>query len=226
MKKCLSGSKIKIIAATTMLTDHMAIILNRYGCIPAVLYDVMRAVGRLAFPLFTFLMVEGFMHTKSVRKYIIRLAAFAIISEIPFDMLNYGRIWNAGHNNILLTFVISVCVLWAVSRFIRMGKKGTMLMFPVTAIGMAAAFFMKTDYSWRGVLLSVVFYVMHDYKAEKYITAALVLVMSGSLLSFAALLSLVIIDMYDGKRGKLPKYVMYAFYPLHLLVLGLVGMPA
>ena len=166
------------------------------------------------------------MHTQSVREYTIRRAAFAIISEIPFDMLNYGRIWNAGHNNILLTFVISVCVLWAVSRFIRMGKKGTILMFPVTAIGMAAAFFMKTDYSWRGVLLSVVFYVMHDYKAEKYITAALVLVMSGSLLSFAALLSLVIIDMYDGKRGKLPKYVMYAFYPLHLLVLGLVGMPA
>ena len=226
MKKILSGSAVKITAALSMLIDHAAIILNRYNVICEPVYKIMRGVGRLAFPLFTFLIVEGFIHTKSVAKYITRLAVFAFLSEVPFDILNYGKIFYAGHNNVLFTYVIAVCILWAVSGFLKMGTKGMIYMFLLVAVGMASAFLLKTDYSWRGVMLALVFYIMHDYKPVKYITGALVLVMSGSLLCFAAPLSFIIMEMYDGRKGRMPRYVMYVFYPLHMLVLGIAGMMA
>lgn len=224
MKKCLSGSALKIMASLFMLIDHIAVTLNRIdaGMYPAFL--VMRGVGRLAFPLFAFLIVEGFVHTESVGKYLIRLLLSAFISEVPFDMLNYGTVFYSGHNNVLFTYVIAVCVVWAVSYFLKMGTKGMIYMFLLTTAGMAVSFFMKTDYSWRGILLVLVFYVMYDYKPAKYITGTLVLIISGSLLSFAAPLSFIMEEMYDGRRGKAPQYVMYAFYPLHMLALGIIGM--
>lgn len=133
-KKGISGSTIKIIAVTTMLIDHVAatlltriMILEGYyqaavskesylgwmaehGSLYA-LVTVMRSVGRLGFPIFCFLLVEGFQKTRSVKKYAFRLGLFALVSEVPFDLAFNGRVWYPGYQNVYFTLLAGILVL-------------------------------------------------------------------------------------------------------------------
>lgn len=120
-KRGFSGSTIKIFAMITMLIDHTAaVVLQRLitigensNSIDSALYFIyvlMRLIGRLAFPIFCFLLVEGFLHTRSQKKYALRLAAFALISEVPFDLALFGKI-NFGYQNVFFTLLIGLLVL-------------------------------------------------------------------------------------------------------------------
>ena len=119
--KGLSGSTLKIIAVITMLTDHIgAGILGRIITMQGIysgsvynVYTVMRYIGRLAFPIFCFLLVEGFMHTHNVKKYASRLFVFALISEIPFDLFVSGRIVDTSAQNVYFTLLIGLICMWA-----------------------------------------------------------------------------------------------------------------
>lgn len=137
-KKGLSGSTIKLIAIAAMLIDHIAAgILARvllvengrqYGI--GVTADptenplfwvmfIMRMIGRLGFPIFCFLLVEGFLKTRSVKKYAFRLGMFALISEIPFNLALCGSVTASGHQNVFLTLLIGLIALWFFDLFAK-----------------------------------------------------------------------------------------------------------
>lgn len=143
----LSGSTLKIIAVATMLIDHTAAVVfarqiiaaNRgYAIISAesrafgwmtdrtllyAVYRSMRLIGRLGFPLFCFLLVEGFGRTKNVKKYALRLGIFALLSEIPFDLAFKGMFYNPGYQNVYFTLFLGLVCLWGFDFFARLWKE-------------------------------------------------------------------------------------------------------
>lgn len=135
-KKGISGSTVKIIAVVTMLIDHVAaalftrMVISRGFFYAAgneqrliewmkvngllfVVTQLMRLIGRLGFPIFCFLLVEGFQKTGNVKKYAFRLGLFALISEIPFNLAFSGRVWAPGYQNVYFTLLIGILALWA-----------------------------------------------------------------------------------------------------------------
>ena len=124
----LNGNQLKLIAVVSMLCDHAAIRLLAYGLIPALyaageeaaaerwnqVFWILRSVGRMAFPIYVFLLTEGFCHTRNRRRYALRLGVFALISEIPFDLLVYGKIWDTHSQNVFFTLFLAVLMLTAV----------------------------------------------------------------------------------------------------------------
>ena len=224
LNKSLTGSALKIVAGAAMLIDHIAVVMNRCMMLPAFAYYIMRGIGRLSFPVFAFLVAEGFAHTRSVKKYVIRMILFAVISEVPFDMVNFGKIFCPARNNILFTYILSLGALWAFSKVCENTAEKLIVAALSAIAAVALSVILKTDYSYRGVLLVLIFYYFRSDKPAKYILASLVLLMGGSLLSLAAPAALLIIGFYDGTRGSLSGYAMYVFYPAHMFLIGLAGM--
>ena len=110
----ISGYWLKVIAVVSMLIDHTsAVILEQISGLenPAFL---MRIIGRLAFPIYCFLLVEGFYHTRSRAKYAGRLFLFALISEVPFDLAFSRRMWDFSSNNVFFTLLFGLLVIWGV----------------------------------------------------------------------------------------------------------------
>ena len=119
-RKGLSGSALKIIAIVTMLIDHIAatviIRILKFGGYNDGLYQlyrVMRNIGRIAFPIFCFLLVEGFMHTRDREKYALRLGCFAAVSEIPFDLAFNGKVLEVGYQNVFFTLLLGLLTMMA-----------------------------------------------------------------------------------------------------------------
>ena len=220
----MSSGTLKIIAAVSMFIDHAAIMLNRCGLITAAVYDIMRCAGRIAFPIFAFLIAEGFFYTKSIGKYIGRIFVAAVISEIPYDLLNFGSMFSPEHNNVLWTFAISLGVMHAISKYRGTAVRNFMVMLIAFAAGIGTACFFRTDYSWKGVTLVVLFCMFREIKPVKYVAGSVVLIAGGSVLSLAAPASFILTEMYDGRKGKLPGYAAYLFYPVHMLFLGVLGL--
>ena len=244
--KGIDGSSLKIIAIAVMFIDHLAAtvleghILSTYGSIylydmanmtrPAVLlYFAMRIIGRLGFPIFIFLMIEGFEHTRNRWKYLQRLAIFALISEIPFDMafnyrrLNFtsGKIFELTYQNVFFTLAIGLFVLIIIKMIEEADLDKYLKIILIAAIviaGMVVAEVLRTDYSAFGVLAIVVMYLLRKNRINAVIWTCVTLTFA-SVLEIAALIVLLPISRYNGKRGLSMKYVFYAFYPVHLLLL-------
>ncbi len=245
----VSGDELKWIAIWTMLIDHIgAAVLGcmlKDGFFPEesyfawwVLYKALRAVGRIAFPIFAFLLVEGFFHTGSRGKYLLRLLIGAVLSEIPFDLAFYREItWE--HQNVFLTLAIGFLALWMLEIWGKLekkklsdckagGKAAVSLLFFVLMLATAAgacilADFLHTDYGFRGILLVLVIYMMQIYCVEmKYICIVGCLMFLNSP---AAIAGFLLIYFYNGRRKQispLKKYFFYLFYPAHLLILTAV----
>jgi len=137
MTKYISGSWLKVIAMLSMLIDHIA---YYYGCDNPYLYELMRTVGRIAFPTFAFLLAEGFVHTRNRQKYLISLFAFALLSEIPWMLLNHD-----GSHNVIFTLLAGILGLHVIEN----SKSHWVTAICITLIGLAT-FLADTDYSWRG----------------------------------------------------------------------------
>lgn len=221
MRKILSGGGLKITAAAAMLIDHLAVVLALCG-IPAGAYTAMRGIGRISFPIYCFMLVSGFTYTRSVPKYIGRLAALAVISEVPYDMTNFGVFFYPAKNNVLFTFVLALAVLWVLSKFSRMGIKGYFYSASVIAVAMLAAFVLRLDYSWKCILLASVLYWTRFETAVRYAAGSLVLIINSTLIGLCAPAAFVPIHFYNGKKGAVPSGLFYIFYPVHMLVLGLL----
>lgn len=204
----LDAFTLKILAAVTMLIDHV-------GCVffPENIY--FRIVGRLAFPIFAFLIVEGYYHTKDMKKYLIRLFIFAIISELPFDLAFYNE-FNFEHQNVLFTFIIAILAMVIDTRFKR--SYGIVAAMVLAII----AEFLRFDYGMFGVIIVMVFYWNHNLFLNKLLigTGALLLLAWG-IQQFAAF-AMVPIALYNGKRGITLKYFFYIYYPLHLFLIFIV----
>ena len=245
-KKGISGSTLKIIAIVSMLIDHTgAVLVDRIlmqrGWYSAacqgedalqqfyqdnlVLYFtliVMRQIGRLAFPIFCFLLVEGFSRTRSVFKYACRLGIFAVISEVPFDLAFYGIPFFWGYQNIFFTLLIGLLVMIAFRSITEKLKIQFVLKLPLYILtlsaGLAVADILCTDYGARGVLSIVAIYIFRKAKWQQILAGCVTF-----LWEIPAPLGFIPVAFYNGKRGLKMKYVFYAFYPVHLFLLYLVA---
>lgn len=210
----LSGSTLKIIAILTMLIDHIAAILISPS---EPVYMLFRLIGRLAFPIFCFLLVEGFLYTKNIKNYAFRLFLFALISEVPFDLAIAGNAFSFAQQNVFFTLFIG---LTTIALFAK--STSVWIKFLILIAGMLLAYFANTDYGHFGILAIVVIYILRKDKSQGITFACLCLTFMNSLeLSSFAILPL--ISSYNGKRGLSLKYIFYVFYPAHLLLLYFIG---
>ena len=145
----LTSYQLKWIAVLSMITDHIG----------AVFYpdeQIFHQVGRIAFPIFAYLLVEGFFYTRDVFRYMMRLGIFAIISEIPFDLLFQGRVLEFSHQNIFFTLFLGVFLMYELSlpgNWKVRGLKAILIMW--------ASSVLRVDYSYMGILLIFIYYQMH-----------------------------------------------------------------
>ena len=220
MKKILNAAQLKIIALISMLTDHLAVcfaeLLPEWG------YNVMRGVGRLAFPIFCFLIVEGFEKTSSRLKYCLRLLVFALISEVPYDMLMHRAWFYPYGNNIMFTLMLTVLVLWIVDVLQKKGTPGIIAALSIAIAAGVAAYFLHLEYSWKCIAIAMLFYVAKNDEAVKYAGTACILLINTTITGLNAVFALPLIYLYNGKKGKMQKYFFYIFYPVHILALGIV----
>lgn len=238
-KTGLAGSTLKIIAIITMFIDHIgAAIFENTEIMDYLVYGgdvsksfyihwtladlILRLIGRIAFPIFCFLLVEGFLHTSNVKKYALRLGAFCLISEIPFNLAFFGQPFYGGHQNVFFTLLIGLLVLIGLKHFAGTDWKCGIGRALCVLAGVFAAMFLKTDYEAFGVAIIIFFYLFHEKKILRDITTMLSLIAS-TLVEITALFALIPIHMYNGKRGISMKYFFYLFYPLHLLLLYGIG---
>jgi len=261
---------LKIFAALTMLIDHAALTLiyakmakfpeylnliystdataEQIATIPAdylnlySVYTVMRLVGRIAFPLFAFLLYEGFMHTSNYKRYLLRVGICALVAEIPFNLIvtNAAPIYNLDVNgtalfypqyqNTVFTLFIGLLMLYGMKRFETteiLPKAVMKQMFGHLLCVIAACVLSvvcRTDYSYIGILFIAVLYYFRNSKKMQIMFGCVVFLCTGS--NIASLLAFVPIAMYNGTliRSQKFKYFFYIFYPAHLLVLYLISM--
>ncbi|WP_426350693.1 TraX family protein [Alloiococcus sp. CFN-8] len=265
MKKKLTSFDLKIIALISMFCDHLAAVflsnlinasynlpetvLNSASITDKILVwvslhqegmwlfsDILRLVGRLAFPIYCFLLIQGFLHTKNLKKYIGRLALFALISEIPFDLAFSDFVFERYYNNVFITLLIGILVLCAVSTVERFCKeqrhkgRNKYLMLAVYLIGImiclrVSAFIVDdifySDYGSSGIIAILILYFLRK-RATLSMVLAVITISALNLAPFAlaGLLAAVLINFYNGEKGRdLNKYVFYLFYPTHLLLL-------
>lgn len=229
---------LHLLAMAFMLCDHL------WGTVvPG--NDWLTCVGRITFPIFAFLIVEGYFHTKDLKAYVKRLLIFALISEVPFNLM-MGGIFNPAHQNVLWTFLIGIGLI----RLIEKGKeKRTVRMWLLVGagilLGCVVALLGMVDYMHFGVLMVLVFYLFRPRRWWCYLGQLICLAvinlewMGGLVYPFElfgrewlfprqgfALLALIPIWLYRGKQGpynQTLKYIYYGFYPVHILILGLLG---
>ena len=224
--KLINGSWLKIIAVVSMLIDHTALMLHYALPIlttpidlpfgkTVTIYFIMRKIGRLAFPIFCFLTAEGFFHTSNRKKYGLNLLVFAIISEIPFNLLvTCGKkFFYFEAQNIFFTLFFAVLLLYILESQINIFYK----FIPAVSIILMAGI-LQFDYGRNGILLIVLLYYLRSNAVAKTLTALPLL--SGGYVAWSSFL---FINLYNGERGfikgKLAKYSFYIFYPLHILIL-------
>ena len=262
-KRGISSAVLKNIAVVTMLIDHIgAVIVTRLliqnGLYEAMgsqetyaawlgqnggmygVYMAMRIIGRFAFPIYCFLLVEGFQKSHDVKKYLGRMFLFALISEVPFDLALSGRPWNMEYQNVFFTLLIGLLVI-AGLRLVEQRFAGTdtgkkllrvTLGTVIILVGCALALFLKTDYNFKGIMAILVLYLFRNRKKAQIWAGVIVFLLMDGLEMIAAL-SFILIWFYNGTRGKQNKYFFYFFYPVHLLLLwlicvakGIAGIPA
>lgn len=228
--RCLSGSTLKLIALLAMAVDHTAASILYYNILlPAAplspdmpqwdlyrLYNAMRFIGRIAWPIFAFLMTEAFFYTSNRKKYALRLLLFAVISEIPFDLALGSGVVDWSHQNIFFTLLIGFVVLWIMEK-VRKYPGFLFLQALAVFLGCCLATAGSTDYAWRGVLLIVILHVFRWQRLLMTLTGCVSLLWEAP-----ACLAFIPINLYNGKRGFSMKYFFYIFYPAHLLLLGLL----
>ena len=214
----LSGSALKVIALISMVIDHVALYLMEDG---TVLYETMRCVGRIAFPVFAFLIAEGFIHTRSRYRYFFTLLGFAVISEIPWYLLNGAD----GTHNVMFTLALGVLTLIVLENLLQ---RSLVLGF-IWTVGMAGlASWLGVDYEWRGILIIVIFYLFNGYghsftySRDMQFFCTFALMMHYGVMG--SVVACMILYVYNGTRGfvqgSIAKYGFYAFYPVHLIVLS------
>lgn len=235
----LTAAVLHIIAMTLMLMDHLWATL-----LPA--REWLTCAGRVAFPIFAFMAVEGYFHTRSFKKYILRMLLFAVLSEIPFDLMYGGTWFYPVHQNVLWTFLLGLLGVWLMEQVRKKGKTWMYLLVCVLVVpaGLVLGTLCMVDYYGGGVLTVFVFYFLHGRKWWCFLgqLAALywlnVELLGGLMypvrlfgMEFElcqqglALLALIPIWLYRGRQGYHSKpfqYLCYAFYPVHMLLLVVV----
>ncbi len=232
--KCLNSLHLKIIAAAFMLLDHMWSTIA-----PDQMW--LTAAGRIAFPIFAFQIAEGFYYTKNRKKYFFRMLIFAAISEIPFNLIAGGGMIYPIHQNVMFTFCISILIMMLLEK----AKAKNMTVFIIAAIitvplSFLIGFITFVDYFGYGIWTVLIFYLFRGVKFGQIAELAGIVYinwfMIGGLVYYVplfghqieipeqgfAILALIPIWLYNGKKGysgKAAQYFFYIFYPAHMLIL-------
>ncbi len=210
----IDRSVLKWIAVLTMIIDHVGAIL-----FPDQIW--MRIIGRVAFPVYSYCLAEGFRHTGNYRRYLGRLALFALLSEIPFDLAFYGVPFSFAHQNVFFTLTLGLILL----RALELCRE--QLLFGAGAfvlLGLLAEV-LHTDYGAEGLLMVFAFYLAQQGTSPWIGWGIFVLInLFGYVggLQWAAILALLPIGLYNGKAGKKKQRFFYWIYPLHLLLLWII----
>lgn len=239
----MTTSMLKFIACVLMLIDHVGAAL-----FPEIL--ILRIIGRLSFPIFAYLIAVGYTKTNSLSKYLTRLIIFAAVSQIPFS-LAFGetiRIYSlsdfliffvGGENPHLNIFFTLSLGLLAMRIWHKWESKSCKIM-AVLILGIVAEYF-NTDYGMYGIAMMLAFYIYGNSKNKTIISQVIVYILfdvskvllflyenPGTTINLVwfiqglSILALGFILNYNHKKGKDLKYFFYAFYPVHLLVIGLI----
>lgn len=237
----ISSFGLHILAMAFMLMDHMWATV-----IPDNMW--LTCVGRLAFPIFAFMIVEGFYHTRSVKKYMLRLLVFALVSEVPFNLMVGGGLLYPFHQNVMWTLLLGLITVYFIGKLTdgclcAMRILGAIMIVIVSFL--LGSIFML-DYYGYGVLTVVTFYLFRGSRwylrlgqlvglwiinAEMIGGLEIPVSLFGMSFDFPqqgfAVLSLIFIWLYNGSQGphgKAVQYSFYAFYPLHMLILALIAL--
>ena len=237
----LTSFALHIMAMVFMIFDHL------WGVFATDGYLWMTCIGRLTYPIFAFMIVEGYFHTKNLKKYVLRLLIFALISEIPFNLVMSSS-WIAPlHQNVLWTFLIGILLIFLNEKANKKALWVRILVFIGTALlGCLLGIITFVDYNHGGVLIILMFYVFRERKWWALLGQIVCLyfisveVISGQFIPIElfgktfelvvqsfCVLALIPIWLYQGKQGpynKAIRYLYYGFYPAHLLLFALIRM--
>lgn len=228
--RVLSRNQVKWIALITMICDHVGLAIFDGNL--EVQYILRILIGRCAFPIFATLFVDSFFHIKKESRFhhLMILAVFALISEIPFNMMCSGSIFDPKYQSVMLTWAIAFVLLWLMDELHEMQNMITPVGSIFASIMLMAlfawfAYFVKTDYAhWSMIAVGIAYLVKEYYQdIDIVLTGCMVCFVvwlgSGFITVFLALIPLL---LYDGhKLGRKTKYVHYIAYPLHIFLLGL-----
>lgn len=238
-KHDISSFGLHILAMLLMLCDHMWA-----ACFPSA--EWLTCIGRAAYPIFAFMTAEGYIHTHDLRRYMLRLLFWAAASEIPFNLLYSGSVFYPFHQNVLWTFLLSLLLINIIEKCrTKFKKAAAVILSAITVIfGYIAGYAVMADYYGAGVLTVLVFYFFNAQsvrnKSIQFVCLYIVNVelLGGYYYSFElfghsfeivqqslALLALIPIWLYRGRQGhrsKTFRYICYAFYPAHMLLLYII----
>ena len=233
----LNSNTLRLVAVLLMVSDHIWATAMSFG-------NWMTYIGRMAFPIFAFQIAEGFVHTKNFKKYALRLLAFALISEIPFNLFYSSRWFNPYHQNVMFTLLLGLLAIKVIDNLKKdispknIGK--SLLWLALIAVGGTLGF---VDYGFLGVLTVVMFYLCRGYRFTPILQLIGMILINivffeGQVFIFDVfgktveipsqgfpVFALIPIWLYNGKKGKSSKalqYGFYAFYPVHMLILYLI----
>lgn len=231
---------LKIIACLTMLIDHV-------GFQFFIGSHILRIIGRIAFPIFAFLIAEGYYHTHDVKKYFKRLFIFGIISQIPYTLVNTEYYWKADPNfiftieaytksyNIFVTLILGLLAIYLYEKNKKLGISYLVIICVIIKL-----LKLPVEYECYGILVIFFFYIYRNKFWKQslcfsiltainifYYPAICIIIYNKQcpfyLYSQAwSLLALIFIFFYNGKKGKNLKYIFYIFYPLHLFIIFLI----
>ncbi len=237
-KRCLrgfSGNQLKMIACFLMLCDSIGYMLIEngvlYGLYPEywtmalateqgmrwyAFAKVLRFFGRMAFPIFAYLISEGFIHTSSPRWYGIRMLICALISEVPFDLATRHMVWDPSYQNVCFTYVIAIFTMYLIKKARKLPLAVRIL---IMGAGAAAAFLARSDYGALGVVFICMMYMLRNDRTARLVTGALLSAAESLGYYCISAFSFILIRFYNGKRGAVPmKYLFYLIYPAHMLL--------
>lgn len=223
LKTNLDTNFIKIVAIISMTLDHVG---NAF--FPE--YPVFRWIGRIAFPLFCYCLTVGMLYTHDIKKYILRLGSFALISQ-PFWILAFNAddiIGNIFNLNIFFTLVVSLLATWGFKE-----KKWWLFITGLVLLNV-----INFDYAMTGLILMLIFYLCRNKPLlgaliysitylpaiNGYMEDPLALKIGAQAISFEifALLALPFIYIHTNSNLKISKWFFYIYYPAHLFVIFLV----
>lgn len=222
----LSGSALKILAVISMIADHCAYFMLGHD---NAMYEPLRCFGRIAFPVFAFLVAEGFANSRNRMRYFLMLIGSSLVSELPWYLLNGAD----GTHNVMFTLALGVAAL---AMFDRLCEHGPIAFLSVM-FAAAAAWWLGSDYDWRGVVMIVLFYILRYRTMVPWLDrhhvcfplqALLQIIFTFPLMAHYGLTGAIfagaVIFLYDGTRGfirgRTAKYAFYAVYPVHLLLIA------
>ena len=226
---------LKIIATISMFIDHFAFASRTM--LSSEVYRNLRHIGRVGFPIYCFLLVEGYKHTSSKSRYLVSLIILAVISEYPYDTFFYSWEQRQFGMNVVVTLATGLCLIWVSETFLAAysKRKAELLSFCAFICASLMAERVNMTYGWFGIFLIYLIYVFDKIKCVKIpkLWSAFAIMMwcilydidAKRLVEIYGILSCIPIMAYYGDKGgiginpKLEKWAFYLFYPLHLIVL-------